>query len=182
MEKALYVRGHVFNYSSQFGQSLSAIYNVMQVWHQREQWDPGSAKDLEPTKENLAVIYSEKRQAVEQAQKLRDILDPGTLGLPEAFLAEIEAMLELYVLYARGYELSAHAYFSAQRALKTGEPIDAESALANADALDAFQGELARHLEATVYPHYVYWLTSPTRLHQLADDIRQKLNPKNQIA
>ncbi|QJR20490.1 hypothetical protein HKM20_04045 [Pelagibacterium halotolerans] len=182
MEKALYVRGHVFNYSSQFGQSLSAIYNVMQVWHQREQWDPGSAKHLEPTPENLAVIYAEKREAVEQAEKLKDILDPGTLGLPDAFLVEIEAMLELYVWYARGYELSAHAYFAAQRALQTGERSDAVTALANADALDAFQGELASHLETTVYPHYVYWLTSPTRLHQLAEDVRSKVNSTSEIA
>lgn len=176
MEKALYVRGHVFNYSSQYSQSLSSIYNIMQVWHGREQWDPGSSKNLEPTEENLKAIFAEKREAVEEAEGLRSILQPETLGLPEAFVKEIDTMLDLYPYYARGYELSAQAYFTAQRALLTKSADDIETAREKADHLDAFGIELVKRFEDTYYPHYVYWMMDSDRLQQLAEDVRKNMN------
>jgi hypothetical protein len=175
IEKALYVRGHEFGYSSQFQQSLSAISNTMLVWHPRDQWDPGSARILEPTDANLEVIFAEKRQAVEEAGQLGAILRPDTLGLPEPFVGELKAMLELFPLYAEGFERSAHVYFTAQRALHTGQPEHIRIALDNADTLDAFAARLAAHFESTVFPHYVYWLASPTRLNQLAGECRRQL-------
>jgi hypothetical protein len=176
MEKALYVRGHVFNYSSQYSQSMSSIYNIMQVWHEREQWDPGSSQNLEPTAENLQVIFAEKREAVEEAERLRSILQPETLGLPEAFVKELETMLGLYPYYARGYELSAHAYFTAKRAMMTKHASDIETAKDKADHLDAFRIELAKRFEDTHYPHYVYWMMDPDRLRELSEDVVKQLS------
>lgn len=176
MEKALYVRGHVFNYSSQYSQSLSSIYNIMQVWHGREQWDPGSSRNLEPTEENLKVIFAEKREAVEEAKRLRSILQPETLGLPEAFVREVDTMLDLYPYYARGYEHSAHAYFTAQRALLTKASADVAAAREMADSLDAFRVELEKRFDDTFYPHYVYWMMDPERLRELSEDVRKKMN------
>ncbi|MCD1261394.1 hypothetical protein B5M42_021570 [Paenibacillus athensensis] len=176
MEKALYVKGHVFNYSSQYSQSISSIHNIMHVWHEREQWDPGSSKNLEPTEENLKAIFAEKREAVEEAECLRSILQPETLGLPDAFVKEIGEMLDLYPYYAKGYELSAHAYFMAKRALQTRNAADIEAAIENANKLDAFRKELESRFEGTYYPHYVYWMMDPDRLRQLAEDVCSKMN------
>jgi len=171
IEKSLYVRGHVFNYSSQYQQSISSIYNVMQVWHGREQWDPGSSKNLEPTEENLKIIFEEKRAAVEEAKRLRSILQPETLGLPERFVQEIDTMLDLYPEYAKGFEVSAQAYFTAKRALSTGNPEHVREARRYAGLLDAFSKELSERFAHTRYPHYVYWMMNPERLRQLAEDI-----------
>jgi hypothetical protein len=177
IEKALYVRGHVFNYSSQYQQSIASIHNVMQNWHGREQWDPGSSRNLEPTEENLRIIFAEKRAAVEEAGRLRAILQPETLGLPAAFVKEIDAMLDLYPVYARGFELSAHVYFTAQRALSSKDRGDAEAATEQqADILEAFRTELANRFEGTFYPHYVYWMMDPDRLRLLARDVRTQMD------
>jgi len=176
MEKTLYVRGHVFSYSSQYSQSLSSIYNIMQDWHQREQWDPGSSKYLEPTDENLELIFEEKRDAVNEAERLRTILQPETLGLPEVFVKEIDEMLDLYIYYVKGYEHSAHAYFTAKKAIRTKAMDDIRMAKENAYRLDAFRLELERRFEGTYYPHNIYWIMKPKQLQLLADDVRKEMS------
>lgn len=174
LEKTLYVYGHVFNYSSRYQHAYQSIYNVMNVYHQRVQWDKESAKYIVPTEENIARIIAEKEQALEESKRLYDILKPETLGAGERLEKELNDICELYPLYVEGYLLSARAYFRMQKALKENNAEDAKLAEKECDRIFKFAANLRERLSEKDYPFYLLWMTDVDELDSLAADIQKR--------
>lgn len=171
LEKTLYVRGHVFNYSSRFQHAYRSIYNVMNVYHQKIQWDPDSAKDIEPTEENLEIIFDEKRQAMTEAKQLEAILDMDTLGVPDELAHDLREILDLCQYYAEGFYHMAKVYFGMKKALENREAGDLERVIRANEELADFCDRLQDRLRDTSYPFYVYWAMDVDELRSLHRDI-----------
>ncbi len=171
--KTLYVFGHVFSYSSRYQHAYQSIYNVMNVYHQRKQWDPESAALIVPTEENIARIIREKEEALALAKGLRDLLMPQTLGVSPALRDELEDILDLYPQYVSGFLYSARAYFRMRKAVEYRSVDDARKALEEAASLRAFANGLERRLAQRDYPFYLYWMADPRELLLLCDDIEK---------
>ena len=175
MEKAGYVRGHLFHEDDQYPNSIDRAFDMMVRIHGRDQWEPGASKRLEPTPENLGAIYREKAEAVEGACRLASTFDPRALGVPEDFAAELATVLDLYVLYVRGFERCARACFSVRRAQLTKSKSDVAAARESRQGLIELRRLFAARLEGTQYPHYVYWLLDEKRIAALVDDVERAL-------
>ena len=175
IEKTIFVRGHVFHDDCMWPDIVDRGFYTMTGIHGRDDWEPGASRLVEPTDENMAVIFREKAEAVQQVKALADILSVETLGLPDDFVAEIKEMLALYELYVRGYELSAHCCFLVRKATTTKKAEDAAKARAAVAPMRAYREELCQHLQKRHYPHYVYWLLDEGRLRDLLNDIDAQL-------
>ncbi len=175
MEKAVYVRGHLFHEDDQYPNSVERAFDMMVRIHGRDQWEPGASKRLEPTAENIAIIYAEKAAAVAEAARLSSTFDPRALGVPEELAADLAVVLELYVLYVEGFARCARACFSLRRAQVTRAAGDVEAARGALDGLADLRGLIAKRLDGTRYPHYVYWLLDEKRVAALAADVERGL-------
>lgn len=171
LEKTLYVRGHVFNYSSRFQHAYRSIYNVMNVYHQKIQWEPESAKDIEPMEENLEIIFAEKRQAMVDADKLEGILDIDTLGLSDELACDLKEILDLYRYYVEGFYHMARVYFGMRKAMDNRKEGDLELVIQANEELACFCRRLQERLRNTEYPFYVYWVMDVDELKKLHRDI-----------
>lgn len=176
IRKTLYVRGHVFNYSSRFQHAVKSIYNVMNVYHQRIQWDPPCAEQIRPSKENLELIFREKAEAVKEAEKLSGILDIGHMGVPSDFAEDMKEILDLFVWYAKGYQRMAGVYFQLHKALEGGTAADYQIAEEENRKLKEYNEELKKRLDNTSYPFYVYWVMDTGELDLLAADADRMLD------
>ncbi|WP_270933340.1 hypothetical protein [Falsiroseomonas oryzae] len=175
MEKAAYVRGHLFHEDDQYPESLDKAFAMLVEIHGRDEWEPGASRLLEPTPGNIAAILAEKRAAMEEVGQLPAILSAGALGLPAEMVAELGTMLELYALWVEGFEHCARTVFLARRAEVTRDPGDAAAAAATLPPLRAFCARVAQRMQDTAFPHYVYWLMDERRLLSLADDVARRL-------
>ncbi len=176
MEKTLYVRGHVFNDGGcQFPFSLQRAFDNMYIFQGREDWEPGSLKRVEPTAENLRIIFAEKELAEREVALLSDILKLEETQLPAEFKRSMGTVLDLYRSYVEGFKHCAVACFTAKKALATHDPRDIEAANQAADQLVVYREKTARRLESTYYPHTVYWFLPLDYVDRLASDIRMKV-------
>lgn len=177
MEGAAYVRGHLFHEDDQYPDTVSKAFDMLIHIHGRDDWEPGASRLLEPTPENLALIFEEKERASRAVQALPALLRPHELGLPAAIAEELECMLELYALWVRGFELCARAVF-AVRSMQASESATVqglEAARASIEPLREFGTVVRSRLHGTSYPHYVYWLLDVGRTDALADDIEREV-------
>ena len=115
IEKSQYVRGHLFHEDDQYCNSVKRSFDMMVNIHGRDDWEPGASRLVEPTEENVALVLAEKREAVDEARRLGEILELEKLGLGEDFRRDCGIILRLFVLYVRGFELCAEAVFSAAK-------------------------------------------------------------------
>lgn len=175
IEKSQYVRGHLFNEDDQYCNSVKRSFDMMVHIHGRDDWEPGASRVVEPTGENIPVILDEKRRAVLEVRKLRELFDPAALGLPAEFGAECGTLLDLFELYTQGFEYCARGVFAAARYGKTKDPSDRRRIEEAVAELDAFDGEIERELGDTDYPHYIYWLLDRKRVRELVDDLKRHL-------
>lgn len=175
MEKAAYVRGHLFHEDDQYADTVDKAFAMMVDIHGRDEWEPGASRLLDPTDDNLAAIFAEKEEAMAEVKALADVLKVRALGLPEDMVRELETMLELYQRYVRGYQLCAHTVFLTRKAERSGVPEDKKAALETLSPLESFEAETTRRLEGTHYPHYVYWLFDMGRLKSLRADVERRL-------
>jgi hypothetical protein len=175
MEKSVYVRGHVFHEDLMFPLSLKLAFDMMTRIHGRDDWDPGASGRVEPTEENLRVIFSEKEAALREVRALPGILAPRTLGLPGRLVEEIKTMLGLYQVHVEGFGHCARACFLVGKALSSRHPGDFDRAVDSIRGLALFRDALVRRLEGTSYPHYVYWLLDTDRLQSLIRDLEAAL-------
>lgn len=170
IEKALFVRGHLFHEDDMFPDTVQKAFAMMAEIHGRDEWEPGASRRLDPTEDNLRAIFAEKEAALREVAALRDILQPDALGLPAEFVREIDTILELYALYVRGFSQCAQLCFRTRMATQSGEARDAAAARDAVDRLRAYRDDVAKRLQGTRYPHYVYWLFDVERLESLAAD------------
>ena len=175
MEKTVFVRGHVFHEDMMFPISLKFAFDMMTKIHGRDDWEPGASKRIEPTEENIKVIFAEKDEALLEVQKLPELLQVDKLGLPAEVVAETKNMLDLYHHYVRGFNYVAKACFLAKKALTTKQIDDQKAAYESLNILDDYRNEIIQQLIDTSYPHYVYWLFDVERLEMLITDMRQSL-------
>lgn len=175
IEKALFVRGHLFHEDGMFLDTIQRAFDTMTKVHGRDDWDPGASGRVEPTAENVAIILAEKEQARQEVTRLLEILRVDTLDLPDDLAAELETMLELYRHYVEGFYHCAAVCFLTRLAVRAGAAGDAGQAEEAIDGLEAYRAETIRLLEGTSYPHYVYWFLDEERLGHLAADARWEL-------
>lgn len=171
LSKTLYIKGHVFNYSCRYQHALQSIYRVMNVYHQRAQWDPGSAAAIVPTEENLRAIFREKEEARELAAKLLELLQPDSLGIPAPLADQLADLLDLYEFYVEGFAHMARVYFTMQKYRSEHLEEDARRAAHENKALKEFVAALRNRFAGTHYPFYVCWMMDPRQLELLASDV-----------
>ena len=170
IEKALFVRGHLFHEDGMFPETVKKAFAMMVEIHGRDEWEPGASRRVQPTPENLEVVFAEKAAALAEVTTLPAILQADTLGLPSAFAEEVRTILELYLVYVRGFSHCAQVCFRTERAVASRQPEEVRAARGSVEELRAYRNEVVARLDGTRYPHYVYWLFDHERLDQLAED------------
>jgi hypothetical protein len=182
MEKAAYVRGHLFHEDDQYPDTVKKAFDMLVDIHGRDDWEPGASKLLEPTDAHLDIIFAEKEQAVREVDQLEAALQPATLGLPARVAQDFKEMLDLYRLYVRGYALCARAVFLVKKAQERPSESTIAAARGTAAPLRAFGEQVRRRLDGSSYPHYVYWLMDTTRTDLLAADVERLLAATKAVA
>ena len=171
MEQAHYVRGHLFSEDGQWIETVKKSFSYMTEIHSRDHWEPGASARVQPTDENIEIIFAEKRQASEAVKRLPQILQPETLGLPHRMVEDLKTILRFYEIYVRGYELCCHAVYLTRKAELGQSGHDLEAARATLPPLRNFARELVALHEGTSYPHHVYWLLDESRIDDLVADV-----------
>lgn len=175
IEKALYVRGSVFQLSSKVQYSLDAIFHTMTKHHNRGNWDPEAPNLLVTSDENLEAIFAEKNEALAEVKRLPSILQAETLGLPQAFVDEIHELLELYDYYVQAFYHVCQSAFLFKRAQDTGKAADVQRLRDVSEAFSSYRQRLSERLAGTSYPFYVYWMLDEKQLGSLDQDIRSHI-------
>jgi hypothetical protein len=176
IERAMYTRGHVFQYSSKISPSLDDFFYVPERYHSREQWDAGSWSSVAVTPENVDVILAEKAEAGTMVRALRASLDVSELGLSDRLTADLTETFDLFTDYVDLYRHVVSAGFLAALALRFPDAAHAARALAAADELTRFRAALEGSLaQRPRYPFYVYWLFDMNLLHTFETDIHRRL-------
>jgi hypothetical protein len=170
IEKALFVRGHLFHEDDMFPETVKKAFAMMVDIHGRDEWEPGASRLVQPTPENLEVVFAEKAAALREVAALPAILQVESLGLPPTFADEVGTILDLYGLYVRGFSHCAQVCFRTRSAAASRQPEDIRAARESVEAIRAYRDGMVARLGGTHYPHYVYWLFDHERLDQLAED------------
>lgn len=175
VERALYTRGHVFQYSSKIAPTLDEFLFVAQSFHGREDWDPGSLAQVTPTYENVRAILREKDEALEMALALRRSVDVSDLGVSGELAADIRASLDLLVRHVQMYRHVVSSGFLTALALGSPHPGDRVRAAESIAALREFRLRTADWLARSAYPFYVYWLFDVDLLARFESDLGERL-------
>lgn len=176
LEKAIYVRGHVFHENCQFPDSVSVAFTMMEEFHSREDWEPGAHLRIEPTETNIAAIFLEKREAVRLASTIRKLLGKDLLGVPEGPVHDYLVLLPaLFEAYARAFEAIARTCFLVRRAESTQDPVHVADAQATLTVLTEVAGEVQRLVEGQGFSHMVAWSLDHNRLNRLRTDASSRL-------
>jgi hypothetical protein len=175
MEKAAYVRGHLFHEDDQYPDTVAKAFAMMVDIHGRDEWEPGASRLVEPTPDNIESILDEKAAAVREVLALPGVLDITTLGVPAQAVSEFQTMLQLYAVWVRGFEHCARAVFLVRRAQRNRSDAFLDEAAAESGALRGFEREVTALLADTHYPHYVYWLLDIGRIDSLAEDVERQV-------
>ncbi|MFH5185344.1 hypothetical protein ACHHV8_23350 [Paenibacillus sp. TAB 01] len=176
IEKTLYTRGHVFQYSSKISPTLQDFFYVVTSYHSREQWEPGASDRIALTDESIQAIIAEKQAAVDEAAQLRAILAPETLGIPQYFMDELDLTLDLYQYFVKTFYHAVRTSFLTKKALADRGKTDIQAARASLDELSVFRKELADRMTDTFYPFYLYWMLDEDLLESLETDIAKQLH------
>ncbi|MGI6726857.1 MAG: hypothetical protein ACOX62_11875 [Christensenellales bacterium] len=167
LEKTLYVRGNVFQLSSKIQYTIDDIFYTMTKHHSKSNWDKKDENSLALTPNNIRIILNEKKEALQRVKQLSSLLSPCTLGLPEAFVKEIEDLLKLYELYVEQFYHAAHVTFLGVFCEEGGDITDFQHAN---QELELFCERLQEHLTDTHYPYYVYWLLDTKMISHFVQD------------
>jgi hypothetical protein len=174
-EKTGYVRGHVFQENVQWPDSVDKAFNMMVRFHRRDDWDPGAHLLVEPTDENIKIIFREKDEALELVKQLPEVLQIDQLGLPEEAEKDLRIVVDLFELYVRVFRLCAHACFLTRKAETTKNKADIEAARKTILPITEIREEVYRKVENKGYPHYVNYCMDYKRLDSLVSDVERIL-------
>ncbi|GEA16014.1 hypothetical protein E308F_22580 [Moorella sp. E308F] len=170
IEKGIYVRGHVFHECCQFPDRVDTAFTMMLDFHQQDDWNFGASKLVEPTDENIEIIFREKEKALTEVRRLRASFNVENLGLPDEFAKEIKTILELFELYIEGFNHCTRTCFLVKKAISTRNKSNVEIARESLVQLSSYRDKLTKELFLDLYPHYVYWLMDVKRIESLISD------------
>ena len=185
MEKTVYVRGFLFcSGSGMFPQTVSEGFDRMREQARLAEENGGgdpkwkdAAKKVDPTKENIAIIFAEKEKALTEVQKLTGILQPDSLPVSVEFKNHIKLLLRMYTSYVKGVRLAAIGCFRAEQASETKDSEAAQQATQAANELEQYRTEITAMLAERYYPHYVFRMFDVDYLASLIKDIRKIVLP-----
>ncbi len=172
---AAYILGHQYLESDQPPYTIDKAFEIMTVIHSRDDWEEGASKRVAVTKENMEVIFAEKKKAIAQTKELYGILDIDALGAPAAFAEDMKAVIRTMVLFAQFCDVTTRAMYLTVWAEKTGELQDAEKARATVTELLTMADSLEQELEGTNYPYYLYSRLHPRRIRRFAADVERRV-------
>ncbi len=172
---AAYILGHQYLESDQPPYTIDKAFEIMTVIHSRDDWEEGASKRVAVTKENMEVIFAEKKKAIAQTKELYGILDIDALGAPTAFAEDMKAVIRTMVLFAQFCDVTTRAMYLTVWAEQTGERQDAEKARATVVELLSMADSLEQELEGTYYPYYLYSRLHPRRIRRFAADVERRV-------
>ena len=167
---ALYLGGHVFADCSMFPRSMGRAFWTMERKHSVMDWDASRLGELDADAARCEAFVAEKTEAIEEAARVRALLDSPQVGLAPATIAAIRHTFRHMEVYVRGLALCAEACVRA-RCVKAGVGGEAmRSALATClGALDCFTGEIEA-LAAGQEPHQFVMLIDHRRARDVLDE------------
>lgn len=176
IEKALHIRGHVFNRNSQIFDRYDLPYNIMTVFHSRDQWEPGASARVAPTDENIPVILEEKDEALEYAKQVGALCEELIPAVgDENIKAYLRFLSKGLVLYVEGFRLEAETLVYAKRA-EDGDPAYRRKALDSLSAYDGLAEEYRDLVVAKGYSGIVEYMLDGDRLIRYRDAVAKALS------
>jgi hypothetical protein len=175
IKKTMYVRGHLFQDNSMFPYTMERCADIMMKTHSMDEWNPGASKQIEPTEENMAIIFAEKEQAVKEAENLGSILCLDKLGYSKDLSADLQELLDIFPYYARCFDVSCRAYFYAVKAELTHNKTDIEKVRIIIDELRTYSRTINERINQKEYTHQIPRLIDYRRLENFAANIEQHL-------
>lgn len=179
MEKTVFARGLVFQDNSMFPNTMERCFGIMVDIMSLDSWEPGSSEKVEPTLENMEIIFEEKRRAVSECKKLPEILDVDSLGLPEDIAFDLKDMLDIYTYYTRCFELAARACFWCRRTEITCSEEDRNETVKVLKEIEEFIPLLKERVTRRSYTHEIRRLIDYKRFEQLIENINEHLEKVN---
>lgn len=176
IERALHVRGHVFNRNSQIFDRYDLPYNIMTVFHSRDQWEPDASKRVAPTEENIPIILSEKDEAMEYAHKLaQDCIELIGYVSDENIKEYLEFLEKGFVLYVEGFRLETSTLFYAKR-IEEGDASYLDKVKATLKEYDALADSYRNLVVAKGYSGIVEYMLDGDRLVRYKEAVIKALN------
>ena len=176
LEKIIHVRGHVFHRNCQVFDRYDLTYNIMTVFHRRDDWDPGASERVQPTEENIRIMLEEKAEGVKLAESLLELVKPAELGLTDSVRKYLDFLLPAYVQYAKAFELECRTAVYTRRAELSRDPAHIQAArdtLAEYDDLAATFNAIGKH---TGYSHIIEYMFDGDRLLRFKADVARTLD------
>ena len=177
MEKALYLKGLVFQEFSMFPRSLDDAWWMMEENQSLADWDPAKKSALEMTPENVRSLIAEKEEGLAQVRDLSRRLerDGNRMGLNPRLYADLVATFVMFVRYVEGFYHCARACVLAKHALATGAEEDRLDAGRAVGELAEYGARLRGAVSRPAVHHYVYMLLDPDRVDGLVKDLKGRL-------
>ena len=170
------MRGHVFNRNCQIFDRYDLTYNIMTVFHSRDQWEPNASKRVEPTGENIPVMIAEKDEALAMARKLRDMIAAASPGVNHNVKTYLEFVAEGFPAYIEGFRLELISTVYTKKAEISQDPGDVQKAR---ETLAGYE-ELASRYDSLVrnkgYSHVVEYMLDGDRLIRFKADVSRVLD------
>ena len=176
LEKIVYVRGHVFQENVQVFDRFDMAYNMMVRFHCRDDWDPGASAKVEPTDENIRIIFAEKDEGVALAESLRDLIHPAECGVSPEVERYLEFLVEMYIAYARIMRHQAHSVFLTEKARRSRCQADIDAARATLAGYDEEAAQLMAYVDGKAYANLVEWILDGKRVLRFRDDVARVID------
>ncbi len=178
MEKALYLKGLVFQEFSMFPRGLDDAWWMMEENQSLGDWDPSKKGVLDMTPENARSLIAEKEEALSQVRSLCRRLeeDENRMGLAARFYADLVLTFRMFVLYVEGFYHCARSCVLGKYALTTGAEADRLAAGRAVGELAECGVRLRSEVTRQGVQHYVYMLLDPDRINGLVKDLAKRLD------
>lgn len=174
--KTSYILGHQYLESDQPPYTIEKGFEVMTVIHSRDDWEPNASARVSVTKENMAVIFEEKRQGIEETKALYGILDVDSLGVSEKFAKDMRTTIDGQVLYAEFCDVTTKAMYLTSWAEKTKSKEDILVAEKTVDDLEAMARKIEDYFkDDSDCPYYLYSRLHPVRIRRFKENVRLHL-------
>ncbi len=176
IEKAIHVRGHVFNRNCQVFDRYDLTYNIMTVFHSREQWEPGASQRVMPTEENIKLIIAEKDEAVAMAKSLKELIAPEKLGVNQSVAKYLAFLADAFVAYVEAFRLECITAVLTKRAEESKKPEHIEEARATLTDYPVMAQRFYALVEEKGYSHLANYMLDGNRLMRFQADVEKILN------